>query len=262
MIGLWRSLVARLVRDEEAAGSNPVSPTDRPGAPTTVSRVSCVWHTARMADKDAQEPSLELPSLSFGRKRRKQKAEPAPVAPEPAPASAESAPVSAETAPVAPKTAPGSSETAPAAAVREASAAEPDRADRRRFSLPALGGLTASLVTGALVGILTVGLTWGGFRLCEVVQGTSSCGDPGFLLLLAIMIAMAVLGATLLGAWDVAEHRSTSVLAVGLLAVVTLLFLVDVLFSSWMILVIPVIAMATFAVAHWVTTAASDAADA
>ena len=28
MIGLWRSLVARLVRDEEAAGSNPVSPTD------------------------------------------------------------------------------------------------------------------------------------------------------------------------------------------------------------------------------------------
>src|SRR5690606_26374620 len=27
MIGLWRSLVARLVRDEEAAGSNPVSPT-------------------------------------------------------------------------------------------------------------------------------------------------------------------------------------------------------------------------------------------
>ena len=29
--GLWRSLVARLVRDEEAAGSNPVSPTDPQG---------------------------------------------------------------------------------------------------------------------------------------------------------------------------------------------------------------------------------------
>ncbi len=26
-IGEWRSLVARFVRDEEAAGSNPVSPT-------------------------------------------------------------------------------------------------------------------------------------------------------------------------------------------------------------------------------------------
>ena len=35
-IGLWRSLVARVVRDDEAAGSNPVSPTSRshqnPGA--------------------------------------------------------------------------------------------------------------------------------------------------------------------------------------------------------------------------------------
>jgi hypothetical protein len=27
--GLWRSLVARVVRDDEAAGSNPVSPTQR-----------------------------------------------------------------------------------------------------------------------------------------------------------------------------------------------------------------------------------------
>ncbi len=31
--GLWRSLVARLVRDEEAAGSNPVSPTHRIAGP-------------------------------------------------------------------------------------------------------------------------------------------------------------------------------------------------------------------------------------
>ena len=28
--GVWRSLVARFVRDEEAAGSNPVTPTNRP----------------------------------------------------------------------------------------------------------------------------------------------------------------------------------------------------------------------------------------
>ena len=27
LIGVWRSLVARFVRDEEVAGSNPVSPT-------------------------------------------------------------------------------------------------------------------------------------------------------------------------------------------------------------------------------------------
>src|SRR4051794_15934995 len=41
--GLWRSLVARLVRDEEAAGSNPVSPTRwmAPGRSAAGSR--CVW---------------------------------------------------------------------------------------------------------------------------------------------------------------------------------------------------------------------------
>jgi hypothetical protein len=31
--GVWRSLVARFVRDEEAAGSNPVTPTARKGPP-------------------------------------------------------------------------------------------------------------------------------------------------------------------------------------------------------------------------------------
>ena len=27
VVGAWRSLVARIVRDDEAAGSNPVAPT-------------------------------------------------------------------------------------------------------------------------------------------------------------------------------------------------------------------------------------------
>ncbi len=112
-----------------------------------------------------------------------------------------------------------------------------------------------------MVGILTVGLTWAGFRLCEVIQGTSSCGDPGFLLLLAILIAMAVLGGVLLRAWNVPEPGSTSLLGVALLAVVALVFLVDVLFSSWMIVVVPLVAMATFALAHRVTVAATSPSD-
>ena len=35
---------------------------------------------------------------------------------------------------------------------------------------------------------------------------------------------------------------------------VALLFLVDVLFEWWMIIAIPVVAMLTFALSHWVTT--------
>ncbi|GCD89846.1 hypothetical protein NLS1_18520 [Nocardioides sp. LS1] len=130
-----------------------------------------------------------------------------------------------------------------------------------RRSLPAVGGMTAAVLTGLLVGVITVGLTWGSLHLCEVAKGTSSCGGPGFLLLLAIMIAMVFLGSLLLRAFGVTDPGSTSFLAVGLLAVLALLFLVDVLFNWWMIIVIPLFSVLTFALAHWVTTAFIEPAD-
>ena len=118
--------------------------------------------------------------------------------------------------------------------------------------------MAAALVTGAVVGVLMVGLTGAGFRLCEVIQGAPSCGDPGFLLLLAIVIVVILVGKALLAAWAVPDPGSTSFLAVGLLCVVALLFLVDVLFNWWMIIVIPVLGMLCFALSHWVTTAFVD----
>ena len=36
VVGMWRSLVARIVRDDEAAGSNPVIPT------TFASKTACI----------------------------------------------------------------------------------------------------------------------------------------------------------------------------------------------------------------------------
>jgi hypothetical protein len=104
-----------------------------------------------------------------------------------------------------------------------------------------------------------VGLTWAGFRLCEVVRGTSSCGDPGFLLLVAILVAMVLLGRTLLRVWGLPDPGSTSFLGVGLLAVMVLLFLVPSIFSWWMALVVPAVTAATFALAHWVTAFVGEA---
>lgn len=43
MIGLWRSLVARLVRDEEAAGSNPVSEAGVMSQDISDTRIHHVW---------------------------------------------------------------------------------------------------------------------------------------------------------------------------------------------------------------------------
>ena len=90
--------------------------------------------------------------------------------------------------------------------------------------------------------------------MCEVIQGTSSCGNPGYLLLLAILAAMILLGTQLLKLFRIPDAPSTSFLAIGLLAVLALLFLINVLMSWTMIIVIPLFSMATFALAHWVTT--------
>ena len=148
----------------------------------------------------------------------------------------------------------------PAKPAKPAKREKPARARRQR-SLPTVGGTVAAVITGLLIGVITVGLTWASQRLCEVVRGTSSCGGPGFFLLVAIMVAMVVLGAALLRAWGVSDPGSTSFLAVGLLAVVALLFLVDVLFNWWMIIVIPGVSVATFALSQWVTTTFIDPAE-
>ena len=128
---------------------------------------------------------------------------------------------------------------------------------RRSFRL-SIGAFPAAIVTGILVGAATVGLTWGSLRLCELIRGASSCGGTGLFLLLLILVAMIFLGAGLLRIFGVAEAGSTSFLAVGLLTVVVLLFLVDLLFNWWMIIVIPCVTLLTYTLSAWVTTSFVD----
>lgn len=242
-----------------------------------------IWQTRDMAEKEheGEGPSLEMPSLGFGRKRKakpepaespEQAVSPAPEperepAPEPEPAPTQRL----DPVPPAPAAPPLFADEAPV--VRPAAVAQAEREEhhatddepapgarkqRAQFALPPIGGMAAAILTGALVGLLTVGATWGSLRLCEVVQGTPSCGNPGFFLLLAIMVAMVLIGQALLKAFEVPDPGSTSFLAMGVVAVVALLFLIDLLFLWWMVLVIPAVAMASYALAHWVTTSLVD----
>lgn len=239
-----------------------------------------------MAQKEPGDdrPSLEMPSLGFGRKRRgsrepepvePERAEPvndAPVAPAPAERAPEPAPapVDRPTSSAPPLfvdetptavTAPVGVREAPVAAPEEPStdsSTDAPRRARRGPVLPQVGGMVASVVTGVVVGLVLVVLSWASLRLCELVRGTSSCGGPGVFLLLAILLVMVLAGSALLQAFGVEEARSTSVLGVGLIAVVTLLFLAGVLFSWWMALVIPAVGAGSFALAHWVSTAFVD----
>lgn len=138
----------------------------------------------------------------------------------------------------------------------EADEAEPER---RTFALPALPGHWAATITGALVGLLTVGGTMLALGGCERFRGTSSCGGPGFFLILAILLILILAGSKLLQAWGIADPFATSILGVGLLAVICLLFLIDALMSPWMIVVIPLVGIATFVLSTWVTETFAEA---
>lgn len=179
-------------------------------------------------------------------------AEPAPVA-QPAPVE--------ETVVLAPEPVGAPAPTAgpapvadlgPLVAAREAAEQQP-RAPRATLTV---SGRVAAAVTGLVIGLLVVVLTAGSLALCESVRGVSSCGGgPGFALLAAVTVAMVALGGLVLRLARVPDPTSTSFLAVGLLCVLSLLFLVDVLDEWWMIVVVPLLSTGTFLLSHWVTTA-------
>ncbi|NPC98212.1 hypothetical protein [Nocardioides sp. zg-DK7169] len=121
-------------------------------------------------------------------------------------------------------------------------------------------GLLAAVLGGLLVGVGAVSLTAGGMEACESVRGTSACGrGPGFVLLLAIVAVLVVLGTALLRALRHPAPLGTSLLGVGLL-VVAVLVLADHVFASWMALVVPVLAAASYAGGHALVSHADEPA--
>lgn len=189
---------------------------------------------------EKRQPNLELPQLRLPGFRRKGVRRTGPA--DPPPEESGHVPVTEEQAAGQPTEA--QPEPAQPATHR----------DRRAKTAPTLPGPAAATLTGLVVGALGAGVTYGGLRGCEAVNGTPSCGGPGLGYLVAIAIGMVAVGALLLKALRVGEPVGTSVLAVGIIAVVVLLGLTGVIFSVWMFLAIPAVAAASYALAHWVTT--------
>lgn len=231
---------------------------------------------AQTPGDNKNEPSLELPSLSLpglGRRRRRQRtteeAAPREVLPErpvedPAPADV---PVG-DPAP-APRTDPLHHPPAPAEQFPVPGAEEPTQEDepaagRRvrvapRLALPAVPGRVAAAIAGLLVGLTGSLSIYGAIAGCKEVRGVSSCGGaPGFFILVAVLALCVLLGMVLLQALRVGDPGSTSFLAVGVVTVGVMLVLLDVVFSPWMFVVIPLLSAAAFLLSHWVTTRFED----
>ncbi|MFC7726381.1 hypothetical protein ACFQW6_14815 [Nocardioides sp. GCM10028917] len=117
-------------------------------------------------------------------------------------------------------------------------------------------GLPAASLTGLMVGGLAVLLAWLAGVGCEAVRGTSACGGgPGLLVLLAVLVVLTWTGSLLLRVLGVPHAGSTSLLAVGILAVLVLVFLLGSLDEGWGLVAVPVASAISYAASWRVTTA-------
>ena len=144
----------------------------------------------------------------------------------------------------------------PVAAAPAATPAPPPgrRARAGTRKAPQIGASTAAFLVGAAVGLLGCALTYVGLQGCEVVTGVSSCGGPGLLVLVVILVAMVLVGAVVLRWLRVPDAGNLSFLGVGMMTAIALLFLIDYLYDPWMFLVIPAVTAMTFGIAQWITT--------
>lgn len=122
-----------------------------------------------------------------------------------------------------------------------------------------VSGLPAAALTGVAVGGLAVLLAWLAGVGCEAVRGTSACGGgPGLLILLVVLAVLTWAGSLLLRVLGVPHAGSTSLLAVGVLAVLVLVFLLGSLDEGWALVAVPVASANSYAASWWVTAAVSD----
>ncbi|MDQ4084500.1 MAG: hypothetical protein M3165_01650 [Actinomycetota bacterium] len=117
----------------------------------------------------------------------------------------------------------------------------------------------AGAAVGLLVAVLAQVLIFGGEQVCDAIRGTSSCGTTGGFMLLVIAALMIYVGARLLRLLAVPEPGVTSILGVALLAIAILTVLLDVAFSAWMWIVLPLVAAVVYAFAAWAATTLSEA---
>jgi hypothetical protein len=123
-------------------------------------------------------------------------------------------------------------------------------ADDRRLTIPPLPPLLVLAVVGLLAGFVTIGMVWLSERGCERFRDTSNCGAWGFPLLVLTVIVAVVLGALALSRLGLPHPRLVAFLGVGFMLLVVLAFLTENLFTTWTLVVVPVLTAVTFLLAH------------
>jgi hypothetical protein len=144
-----------------------------------------------------------------------------------------------------------------AGAVRSASSRAADAVSDAFFSLrtwrmPHWSPLPASIFTGVVVGLISVGLGLASKSLFNELRGVSAGGGRwGSLTFVVVAFVAFVLGELLLSGFGIAQARLTSFLGVVLTIVAMLGLFLGLADTVWAALIVPVVAVISYALAHW-----------
>jgi hypothetical protein len=125
-------------------------------------------------------------------------------------------------------------------------------ADEGRYDAPSLPPLLILAVVGLLCGFAMVALVWLSERGCNRVRSTPNCGALGLPLLVLTVIITIVLGTLALSRLGMPQPRLVAFLGVMFMLLIVVGLLSGQLFSTWALLVVPVLTAITFLVAHLV----------
>ena len=121
----------------------------------------------------------------------------------------------------------------------------------RDWRIPHWNPLPASIFTGAVVGLVAVGLGRAALAMFERTRGVSSGGGNwGSLTFVVVTFIAFVVGELLLSAFGAAQARLTSFLGIVLAITALLGLFLGLAETSWVLLLVPVLGAVTYAIAY------------
>jgi hypothetical protein len=219
----------------------------------------------------SNDPADKLAAPSFGFKKKRGATKQAPAKAEKASAektSPEKTQVLEQTAPViapeppaekpAEKPAKKPKAEKPPKPAKEPKAPKPPKPAKepreRRINLGTPSGLSAAVMIGAIVGAFMALAIWFSGTVSQWTRGTSSLGDKGAIVLIAVFALAVVVGGYLLRLASARSPFTISFLGSALVAVLSMLFLTDLFNHAWGVIIVVILTAAAYALAYWVTT--------
>jgi hypothetical protein len=134
--------------------------------------------------------------------------------------------------------------------LEEADEEAEEEADEGRYDAPPLPPVLILGVVGLLAGFVTIALIWLSEQGCDRVRDSPNCGAAGFPLLVLAVVITIVLGSLALSRLAMPHPKLVAFLGVGFMLLLVLAFGSNDLFSTWTLVVVPVLTAITFLVAN------------